>query len=117
MSAREESAVLLPKVVASVSSAGDNPPASAWLIRPLPPGEFMPAPLDHISSGTPMGANLIADGATFRVWAPNANAVYVLGDFNGRVKDDCSLLTKDAHGHWRGFIRGAKDRHRYMFHV
>ena len=32
----------------------------------------MPASLDHISPDTPMGANLIADGATFRVWAPNA---------------------------------------------
>ncbi|KAJ3047317.1 hypothetical protein HK102_012952, partial [Quaeritorhiza haematococci] len=64
-----------------------------------------------------MGANLIADGATFRVWAPHALRVYVLGDFNGRVKDDSSLLTKDAHGHWRGFIEGAKDRDRYIFHV
>ena len=32
----------------------------------------MPASLDHIYPGTPMGANLIADGATFRVWAPFA---------------------------------------------
>lgn len=64
-----------------------------------------------------MGANLIDDGATFRVWAPNALKVYVLGDFNGRVKDDSSLLTKDANGHWLGFIKGAKDRHRYIFHI
>lgn len=77
----------------------------------------MPASLDHIHSGTPMGVNLIDDGATFRVWAPNALKVYVLGDFNGRVKDDSSLLTKDANGHWLGFIRGAKDRHRYIFHI
>ncbi|WP_165246716.1 alpha amylase C-terminal domain-containing protein [Paludisphaera soli] len=77
----------------------------------------MPAPLKHVTPNTPMGANLIADGATFRVWAPHALRVYVLGDFNGRVKDDSSLLTKDAHGHWRGFIEGAKDRDRYIFHV
>ena len=30
----------------------------------------MAASLSHIHSGTPMGANLVADGATFRVWAP-----------------------------------------------
>lgn len=64
-----------------------------------------------------MGANLIADGATFRVWAPNAVNVYILGDFNGRVKDDSSLLTKDDNGHWRGFIPGVKDRDRYIFFV
>ncbi|AMV40842.1 alpha-amylase family glycosyl hydrolase [Planctomyces sp. SH-PL62] len=77
----------------------------------------MPAPLTHIKPDTPMGANLIADGATFRVWAPHARKVYVLGDFNGRIKDDSSLLTKDAQGHWRGFIPGAKDRDRYILHI
>jgi len=77
----------------------------------------MPASLDHITPNTPMGANLIADGATFRVWAPHALKVYVLGEFNGRVKGDASLLTKDANGHWLGFIRGAKDRHRYIFYI
>ncbi|PYL47748.1 MAG: hypothetical protein DMF40_07245 [Verrucomicrobia bacterium] len=41
----------------------------------------MPASLSHISPSTPMGANLVADGATFRVWAPNASAVYVRGDY------------------------------------
>jgi 1,4-alpha-glucan branching enzyme len=64
-----------------------------------------------------MGANLIADGATFRVWAPNAHSVHVIGDFNNRARDDASLLTRDAHGHWRGFISGVRDRQRYMFYV
>lgn len=77
----------------------------------------MPASLDHIHPGTPMGANLIADGATFRVWAPGAHSVHVIGDFNNRERSDASLLTRDEHGHWRGFIRGARDRHRYLFYV
>jgi 1,4-alpha-glucan branching enzyme len=77
----------------------------------------MPASLQHIHSGTPMGATLIADGATFRVWAPHARAVHVLGDFNDRQCNDASLLTRDQQGHWRGFIRNARDRHRYMFYV
>ena len=38
---------------------------------------IMPASLDHIHQGTPMGANLVAGGATFRVWAPNARSVHV----------------------------------------
>jgi 1,4-alpha-glucan branching enzyme len=77
----------------------------------------MPASLHHIHPDTPMGATLTADGATFRVWAPHARAVHVLGDFNDRQRDDANLLTRDAHGHWRGFIQGARDRQRYMFYV
>lgn len=77
----------------------------------------MPASLDHIHPGTPMGANLVADGATFRCWAPQAVSVYVVGDFNGRRRDDASLLTRNELGHWWGFIPGVKDRQRYMFYV
>ncbi len=77
----------------------------------------MTASLDHISSDTPMGANLIADGATFRVWAPHARTVHAIGEFNNRQRTDASLLTRDESGHWRGFIPGVKDRQRYMFYV
>jgi 1,4-alpha-glucan branching enzyme len=77
----------------------------------------MPASLDHIHPGIPMGANLIADGAIFRVWAPQARAVYAIGDFNHRVRNDASLLTRDEFGHWQGFIPGVRDRERYMFYV
>ena len=64
-----------------------------------------------------MGANLIADGATFRVWAPEAHSVHVIGEFNNRQRDEASLLTRDDHGHWRGFIPGVRDRQRYLFYV
>jgi 1,4-alpha-glucan branching enzyme len=64
-----------------------------------------------------MGANLSADGATFRVWAPHARSVHVLGDFNNRQRTDASLLTRDDHGHWLGFMPGVQDRDRYMFYV
>ncbi|MGE3508845.1 MAG: alpha amylase C-terminal domain-containing protein [Vicinamibacterales bacterium] len=77
----------------------------------------MPASLDHIQADTPMGATLTADGATFRVWAPKARGVYVVGDFNDRRRDDASLLTRDAQGHWLGFIAGVRDRDRYRFYV
>ncbi|MBX3346947.1 MAG: alpha amylase C-terminal domain-containing protein [Nitrospira sp.] len=77
----------------------------------------MPASLAHIHPDTPMGANLVAGGATFRVWAPQAKAVYVVGDFNHRVRNDAALLTRDRQGHWRGFLPGVKDRQRYMFYV
>lgn len=77
----------------------------------------MPASLNHVHPGTPMGANLVADGATFRVWAPGARSVHVVGDFNGRERNDASLLNRDGNGHWLGFIPGVRDRQRYMFYV
>jgi 1,4-alpha-glucan branching enzyme len=77
----------------------------------------MPASLDHIDTNTPMGATLVAGGATFRVWAPNALAVHVIGDFNGRQPDQTNLLNRSAQGHWVGFVPGVRDRHRYLFHV
>ena len=56
----------------------------------------MPASLEHIDSQTPMGATLVADGATFRVWAPNASAVQVRGAFNGFADTDCARRHEDA---------------------
>jgi 1,4-alpha-glucan branching enzyme len=77
----------------------------------------MPASLAPIDANTPLGANMVAGGATFRVWAPNALAVHVAGDFNGRRLDDASLLTRDEQGRWAGFIPEVHDRDRYLFHV
>lgn len=77
----------------------------------------MPASQLGISSTTPMGANLVAGGATFRVWAPNARAVYVLGDFNDHQVREDGLLVADGKGHWLGFIPDVEDRQRYIFHV
>src|SRR2546430_17381223 len=64
-----------------------------------------------------MGASLVADGATFRVWAPNASAVHVRGDFNNfEIRDDAALVSH-GNGHWRGFISGVQDRQRYKFWI
>ena len=77
----------------------------------------MPATLEHIDCETPMGATLVAEGATFRAWAPRARSVHVIGEFNAWTRNDRSLLTRDDNGHWRGFVPGVRDRHRYMFYV
>jgi 1,4-alpha-glucan branching enzyme len=74
----------------------------------------------HISPQTPTGATLGANGATFRVWAPEAGAVYLHGIFGGQVFDrlaDDRLLQKDERGYWTGYQDGARDGDRYRFWV
>src|SRR3712207_2370195 len=77
----------------------------------------MPASLDHVTARTPMGANLVADGATFRMWAPNATAVHVRGSFNGFAVQEDASLTKGDLGYWHGFIPGVKDRDAYKYWI
>jgi 1,4-alpha-glucan branching enzyme len=64
-----------------------------------------------------MGANLVADGATFRVWAPNARSVHVRGSFNDfAVRDDAALVRGEL-GHWHGFIPGVSERATYKYWI
>jgi 1,4-alpha-glucan branching enzyme len=70
----------------------------------------------HISSETPMGGNLVDGGATFRVWAPRAQEVFICGDFNDWVKDDSSRLTNHG-GRWAGFVPDAKEGQKYKYCV
>ena len=66
----------------------------------------MPASQTHIHAGTPMGANLIADGATFRVWAPAAAAIYVVRDgIDNYQPNDTDLLVRQLNSEdWAGFF-------------
>jgi 1,4-alpha-glucan branching enzyme len=74
----------------------------------------------NISPNTPMGANLVPGGATFRVWAPRAKAIYLNGTFGGveRKGEVAELsLARGENGYWAGFLSGAKDGDLYSFLV
>ena len=74
----------------------------------------------HILPTTPMGANLVNGGATFRAWAPRATAVYVNGIFLGAPKTGQTsdlLMAQDVRGYWTGFLPGAGDGDLYHFWV
>jgi 1,4-alpha-glucan branching enzyme len=79
----------------------------------------MAASQAHITPSTPMGANLIADGATFRVWAPGALHVHVeLGGSGGFEASAANELVKDAKsGHWTGFFPGVADGTKYRLFI
>jgi 1,4-alpha-glucan branching enzyme len=56
-------------------------------------------------------------GVHFAVWAPNARAVAVMGDFNGWSKSAHELRARGASGLWEGFIPGVGAGAAYKYHV
>lgn len=62
----------------------------------------------------PMGANLTDWGATFRVWAPNANSVTLRGTFNAWSDQ---AMTRSADGYWFALVPGVKEGDQYKFYI
>jgi len=56
-------------------------------------------------------------GTYFAVWAPNANYVSVIGDFNGWDKAAHRLRPRGESGIWEGFIPGVGKGAVYKFHI
>ncbi|HVW18907.1 MAG TPA: 1,4-alpha-glucan branching protein GlgB [Solirubrobacteraceae bacterium] len=65
---------------------------------------------------TELGAHPRADGTSFAVWAPNARAVSVVGDFNGWDGSAHPMRSSDA-GVWTAFVPGARPGQRYKLDV
>ncbi len=58
-----------------------------------------------------------AEGVYFAVWAPNAERVCVMGDFNGWNKGSHPLQARGFSGVWEGFIAGVTPGTKYKFQV
>ncbi len=58
-----------------------------------------------------------AAGAHFAVWAPNATAVSVIGDFNGWNKASHPLRPRGSSGIWEGFVDGVGTGAVYKYHI
>jgi 1,4-alpha-glucan branching enzyme len=66
-----------------------------------------------------LGAHLFDDpaGTSFGVWAPNADSVTVIGNFNGWDKSATPLQPRDQSGIWEGFVPGVRHGELYKYHV
>jgi 1,4-alpha-glucan branching enzyme len=64
----------------------------------------------------PMSSDGI-DGVLFGVWAPSAQRVSVIGDFNGWDGEANPLSARAGSGIWEGFVAGAAVGDVYKFHV
>ncbi len=70
-----------------------------------------------IPSGRPgMGAMPHDDGTDFRVWAPNARSVHVIGSFN-KWKEPGIPLAKEEGGLWSVSVPGVRDGEHYKFRI
>jgi len=56
-------------------------------------------------------------GTYFAVWAPNAQNVYVTGDFNRWDKKGFRLSPREDSGIWEGFIPGVDKGTRYKYYI
>ncbi len=75
----------------------------------------------HLRAYRTMGAHpAIVDGdegTSFAVWAPNAERVSVIGDFNGWDKERHPLLQLATTGIWQGFLSGVRKGAVYKYHL
>lgn len=70
----------------------------------------------HPSASLGMGANLQGAGCHFRVWAPHADRVSVVGTFND-WNPHANFLPPEEFGYWAGSVDGAEYRDEYKFAI
>ena len=65
----------------------------------------------RLATRTGMGSIPFQGGVAFRVWAPNAEAVHVSGDFNDR-SDTRNPLAAEGNGYWSSEVSEARPSHK-----
>src|SRR5438132_5612985 len=71
----------------------------------------------HLRLYRHLGAHPMEGGTYFAVWAPNAQMVNVMGDWNGWDKQHDALQARAASGIWEGFVPGIGQMAKYKFHI
>jgi 1,4-alpha-glucan branching enzyme len=75
----------------------------------------------HLRLYEKLGAHPITvdgkQGTYFAVWAPDAEHVFVVGDFNGWNKKSHPLRPRGQSGIWEGFIEGIGKGAVYKYHI
>ncbi|MEO8707273.1 MAG: 1,4-alpha-glucan branching protein GlgB [Kofleriaceae bacterium] len=64
-----------------------------------------------------LGAHVVDGGTYFAVWAPNAQHVSVIGDWNGWRAGDGDLQPRESSGIWEGVVRGIGHGARYKYAI
>lgn len=93
----------------STSIVGDAPPSASSETSIIPE-------LPEARTAKGMGAIPLEGGVAFRVWAPNADRVCVVGAFNN-WEVGCDPLDREAGDTWYGFVPEAKVGDEYKYHL
>jgi 1,4-alpha-glucan branching enzyme len=64
-----------------------------------------------------LGAHPLDGGVHFAVWAPNADSVSVIGDWNGWDPATNQLSPRDVSGIWEGFVEGVGRGAAYKYRI
>lgn len=62
------------------------------------------------------GSHPTKNGCDFTVYAPNAQKISVIGEFN-EWDNEADPMTKDAQGIWTASVKGAKPGQAYLYHI
>jgi len=71
----------------------------------------------HFRLWEKLGSHLTPEGVHFAVWAPNAQSVAVIGDFNGWNPEADRLAERGTSGIWEGRAVGAAVGSVYKYHL
>jgi len=71
----------------------------------------------HHRSYQKLGAHLLEGGVHFAVWAPNAESVSVIGDFNGWTPGASAMQLRPQAGVWETFIKGLDSGACYKYQI
>ncbi len=75
----------------------------------------------HLQLYEKFGSHLVEfdgrPGVWFAVWAPNAQTVSVIGDFNEWSKESHPLSSRGQNGIWEGFVPGIRNGAIYKYHI
>src|SRR5690606_23513341 len=64
----------------------------------------------------PLGATPVDRGVVFRVWAPHAESVDVIGTWND-FESSRDPLAPGGEGVWQGWVEAAREGHEYRFEI
>ncbi|HEY2091605.1 MAG TPA: 1,4-alpha-glucan branching protein GlgB [Thermoanaerobaculia bacterium] len=105
------------EVSITAPATGDRPPAtdsnsllSDWDLHLFNEGT-------HRKLWEKLGSHIAPGGVIFGVWAPNAERVSVIGDFNGWDSERNKLEARAASGLWEGFVPDIGKGTVYKYHV
>jgi 1,4-alpha-glucan branching enzyme len=71
----------------------------------------------HLRLWEKLGAHPVDGGTYFAVWAPNAERVSVIGEFNDWDPERHPLRSRDRSGVWEGVVPGVSRGARYKYRV